>query len=194
VYGSSVQLADFNKDNKLDAVLLTQGGVTILLGKGDGTFQPAQTFSFPNLSFPNLAGPLVMGDFNADGKLDVADLSFNSTTGLSTLSLFMQTNLQISPNSLNFGAVKIGSSSTLNATLKNIGQSSVAVGPIQVASGGTNYTESNDCGATLASDASCTVAITFAPISGGVDPGSVSVSYGGTLGSPQSISLTGVAF
>ncbi len=194
VYGSSVQLADFNKDDKLDAVLLTQGGVTILLGKGDGTFQPAQTFSFPNLSFPNLAGPLVIGDFNGDGKLDVADLSFNSTTGLSTLSLFMQTNLQISPNSLFFGPVKVGSSSTLNATLKNIGQSSVSVGPIQVASGGTNYTESNDCGATLASGASCTVAITFAPISGGVDPGSVSVSYGGTLGSPQSISLTGVAF
>lgn len=42
------------------------GGVDVLLGNGDGTFQPAKQFSaFAN---PN---SIALGDFNGDGKLDM---------------------------------------------------------------------------------------------------------------------------
>jgi hypothetical protein len=70
----SVAVGDFNGDGKQDlaaAGLGTyypyQGTVSLLLGQGDGTFLPAQTF---------LAGShpvsVAVGDFNGDGKLDLA--------------------------------------------------------------------------------------------------------------------------
>jgi hypothetical protein len=76
-----VAVGDFNGDGKLDLVVtntwvfLNQGpGVSVLLGNGDGTFQPAVNFS---------VGPLpqsvAVGDFNGDGKLDLAVVDL--TTG-----------------------------------------------------------------------------------------------------------------
>jgi hypothetical protein len=50
----------------LDLVVSDIYGVQILLGNGDGTFQPAETIS------PGTFGPLVAGDFNGDGSLDLA--------------------------------------------------------------------------------------------------------------------------
>ena len=74
---SSAAAADFNGDGKLDLAIgiSSQGGCTgssvyILLGNGDGTFQPAvQTVDVPS------NGLLVAaGDVNADGKQDLVVL------------------------------------------------------------------------------------------------------------------------
>lgn len=78
---TSVVMADFNRDNKLDLAVANSldDNITILLGHGDGTFSAAGTFSAP-------AGPfsLAVGDFNADGKLDIAssNIASNSVTVL----------------------------------------------------------------------------------------------------------------
>lgn len=53
--------ADFNGDGNLD--LIAADG-TVLLGKGDGTFNVGTSISVP--------GPYVTGDFNGDGKPDLA--------------------------------------------------------------------------------------------------------------------------
>ncbi len=73
---------DFNRDGNQDIVALfpypeTQSGaLTFFAGKGDGTFQPPLTTSLP----PGSAG-LAGGDFNGDGKLDVAVLFSTQSQG-----------------------------------------------------------------------------------------------------------------
>jgi hypothetical protein len=76
----SIALADFNGDGIRDMAVTNSGSdtLTILLGKGDGTFTPTasspQTGSEPSF--------VTVGDFNRDGKADlgVANLNSNNVT------------------------------------------------------------------------------------------------------------------
>jgi uncharacterized protein (TIGR03437 family) len=72
--GSGVlRVADFNGDAKPD---LLSAGLVVRLGNGDGTFGnpivTPETINFTPLGF---AGAIALGDFNGDGKLDVAHTS-----------------------------------------------------------------------------------------------------------------------
>ncbi|MGB6947402.1 MAG: FG-GAP-like repeat-containing protein [Bryobacteraceae bacterium] len=64
-----VLTADFNGDGNQDLVFLQVFRITVVLGNGDGTFQPP-------LHTPVTANPyfssMAVGDFNNDGKVDVA--------------------------------------------------------------------------------------------------------------------------
>jgi FG-GAP-like repeat len=74
-YSGPIAVADFNGDGKLDAVTLGSSSgavfVAFYLGNGDGTFT-GPTFS-PGLQN---GGPAIFGDFNRDGKLDVAIMDY----------------------------------------------------------------------------------------------------------------------
>jgi FG-GAP-like repeat len=68
----SIASGDFNHDGKLDLAVgnqtdLNQSGLSILLGNGDGTFQSPVAYSLGEW-----ASVLTIGDFNADGNLDIA--------------------------------------------------------------------------------------------------------------------------
>jgi len=79
---TSIAVADFNEDKKLD-LLIGGGGLTLLLGKGDGTFQPGKAI------FNGSVTTLLIGEFNGDKHVDVVaagPLSKSSST-LLTLSL-----------------------------------------------------------------------------------------------------------
>jgi Bacterial Ig-like domain (group 3)/FG-GAP-like repeat len=91
---SSVVLADFNGDGKIDIATtdVSSSNVAILLNKGNGTFQAAVEYA---------AGPnplsLAASDFNGDGKVDlvvtnVCDVSlqnFNCTPQQNTISVLL---------------------------------------------------------------------------------------------------------
>jgi hypothetical protein len=80
---NSMAYGDFNGDGKLDLVYAAgwgihgaETGMAVNLGNGDGTFDPAWKFINTNsveMSF------LTVGDFNRDGKLDVAGTDGTST-------------------------------------------------------------------------------------------------------------------
>jgi hypothetical protein len=68
--GSSNPLAsgDFDGDGKLDlAMVASFGRVTVLYGKGDGTFGPPSSYAFPTSTWA-----VAVGDFNGDNAPDLA--------------------------------------------------------------------------------------------------------------------------
>jgi hypothetical protein len=83
-------IADFNGDGKQDISVgnTAQSSLSqsILLGNGDGTFQPQLTF--PTGNFPYGAAA---GDFNGDGFPDLAISNFNDATATILLSQVTQT-------------------------------------------------------------------------------------------------------
>src|SRR5204863_4611868 len=73
----TIAVGDFNGDGVPDLAVADEGSnsVAVLIGNGDGSFQPA-TF------FPVGANPVwvVVGDFNGDRVLDLAVANINSNT------------------------------------------------------------------------------------------------------------------
>jgi hypothetical protein len=80
---SSVVAADFNNDGVLDLVTTngnigpSSDNVSVLIGNGNGTFQPALVFPSGGTK-PNFGA---VGDFNGDGARDLAVATFNNGSG-----------------------------------------------------------------------------------------------------------------
>lgn len=76
-YATALRAGDFNGDGKLDLAVVNSlsNNVALLLGKGNGNFEPPVTF--PVQENPHA---LVVRDFNGDSKLDLATANEYSET------------------------------------------------------------------------------------------------------------------
>jgi hypothetical protein len=70
---------DFNKDGNLDLIVASGPNVYVLLGNGDGTFQPAKGSNGPSNA---VVTGIHVADINGDGKLDLIINGKRGTTGL----------------------------------------------------------------------------------------------------------------
>src|SRR6266700_577854 len=77
---SGIAVGDFNGDGKLDLAVVNFGdwNVYVLLGNGDGTFQAARSVYFA--SGGGFPWSIAAGDFNGDGKLDLAVSNYGSNS------------------------------------------------------------------------------------------------------------------
>ena len=64
----TIAVGDFNGDGRVDLAGAGAGVVSVLLGDGDGTFQPPVNYA----AGINDVTALVAGDFNGDGRVDLA--------------------------------------------------------------------------------------------------------------------------
>jgi Beta-propeller repeat/Abnormal spindle-like microcephaly-assoc'd, ASPM-SPD-2-Hydin len=94
----------------------------------------------------------------------------------------------LSPTSLVFSAVAVGSSSaSQTVTLSNQGNSSLSISSVQVTG---DFAQTNNCPATIVAASSCTISVTFAPTASGNRNGALTISDS-AAGSPHSVSLSG---
>lgn len=191
IYTSSVAVAlgDFNGDGKLDLAVANltidlTNNVSILLGNGDGTFQSAANYGVGS------KWPVAVGDFNGNGRLDLAV----GGAVTSTVSLLLQpplvsgANAFLSTDSLTFATQLVGTTSAAQTVLlSNYGTAPLSISSIATNS---NFAEKNDCGSNLASGASCTIDATFSPTARDSLTGTLSVADDAP-GNPHTISLNG---
>lgn len=145
--------------------------------------QPSQTcnvsVTFVPASLGSIPGALTVTD-TANGSPQVLSLSGSGVKPLS-----------VSPASMTFGTITVGSSSSpqtatlMNSTVSPVNFSFSASGEYSVTGTGKK-----PCQGTLAPNAKCTIAVTFSPTTNGSINGSLTVSYNSAL-SPQLVSLTG---
>jgi FG-GAP-like repeat len=82
-FDARVATADINGDGKLDLIVPSSDTVAVLLGNGDGTFQPH--IDSPGVGVRSIA----TGDLNGDGKLDLAVTITNFSYSSSTVSIML---------------------------------------------------------------------------------------------------------
>lgn len=129
---NSILSADFNGDSKPDLVAANGSGATVFLGHGDGTLLPPV-----NYGSSNFASSVAVGDFNADGKIDLAVCSYGfGVNGVVSVMLgngngtfLAPVNYSVAPNPFAITAADFNGDSKLDlATAGQGGNISVILG------------------------------------------------------------------
>lgn len=170
-----------------DFALLTSGTACQTVGSLAPSASCTITVSFT----PSAQGLII-------GRVDINDNAFPASQTISLDGTGLQFGVSLSSNSIAFGTVSVGATSTPSSvTLTNTGNQPLTVSSVTIDStvglpSDFAFTGTNDCVASspLAANATCTITLDFAPAAPGSITGQVDVADDGP-GSPQTISLGG---
>ena len=187
-----VALGDFNGDSKLDLAVafgaITNGtkNVSVLLGNGDGTFGVPVSYGTACC-----ADPGAVGDFNSDGRIDLAVV--NPENNLNVVSVFLQgPSVLLSKTSLTFADRLLGTSSPPQRLALTAGFLPITITRIAITgTDAADFAQTNTCGTGLAAGASCTISATFTPTQIGPRAASITITDS-AVGSPHSVALSGI--
>ena len=189
-FPASITTADVNGDGKLDLLFLNTifsngtSQLTVMLGNGDGTFQPSVSYG----SFDNYSPDLAVGDFNRDHQSDVviADYFGNAVDVLLNTGV-----VSFSPTTpISFTPQLLGSTSTpQSVTLTNTGKTVLSITSKQV-SAPFKFASGTTCGSTVGPGAKCTLSVIFHPTTLGLKSGLLTLNDNASS-KPQVIELSG---
>jgi len=136
--------------------------------------------------------PAAAGSLSA--ALTVTDNATGSPQSVALSGTGTGPTLTLTPGSLSFGSEAIGVSTGVQAvTLRNTGTLAVSISSIALTgTDASSFVSSNTCGTTVSAGASCTISFRFVPAAAGSLSAALTVTDSAT-GSPQSVSLTGLA-
>jgi FG-GAP-like repeat/Abnormal spindle-like microcephaly-assoc'd, ASPM-SPD-2-Hydin len=188
-YTTWVAAGDLNGDGKEDLVAANSGSpsnpfvgsVSVLMGNGDGTFQPGVAYpAGENLNY------VVIGDFNGDHKPDLVAVD---TVG-AVITLLNTGVVAFSPTTpLTFPTQLLGTTSApLTATLTNTGTSALTISSVSYS--GKPFKVQTTCKGSIAPGGNCSITATFTAQVAGVVTGTVTIKDSAST-KPQVVELVG---
>jgi Abnormal spindle-like microcephaly-assoc'd, ASPM-SPD-2-Hydin/FG-GAP-like repeat len=179
-----VTAADLNGDGKQDLVganILFPTGVTVVMGNGDGTFQPPILYPDGDLN-----RFVAVGDFNGDRRPDIVVPEY----GAGNVTVLLNTGVvSFSPTTpLSFKKQKTGTTSApQSVTLTNTGKTALKISSMKATG---QFGMTSTCGSSVAAKANCTISVKFSPKSKGAKSGTVTINDSASS-KPMVIELSG---
>jgi hypothetical protein len=127
-------------------------------------------------------------DFPVTAGAFQSQLAGGNDAFISKISTGSAPSVALSPSTLQFTPVQVGSTSQPQSVLlRNMGSASLTITTISTTA---NFAETDNCGSSLPAAGSCSISVTFTPSAPGAVSGSVAVNDN-AAGSPHIIALSG---
>lgn len=190
----NILVTDINGDGKKDVVFAGyNSAVGVALGNGDDTLQPMQQWQVPIFGANAYANSVALGDFNRDGTLDIATVTMvYSTPAKGYLSVLLSNPVPaFSNSSLNFGAVKVGSTVKLNLTVTDQSLTTLVFKGLSITgTAASDFSQATNCGRGLKGFGTCTVQVAFTPSATGSRTATLNIATS-AKGPARTITLSG---